>query len=49
MDYYTPSDVYDWPPPNGQGRCIQDEDFGSGGALVVPSDFKYNSMNVVKD
>jgi hypothetical protein len=48
-DYYTPYDVFNYPPPNGTGLCLDmaDEDFGSGGVLVPPSPFTYNGKNVV--
>jgi hypothetical protein len=33
-DYFTPADVFSF--NNGTGRCINDEDFGSGGVLLIP-------------
>lgn len=35
-DYFTPIDVLDYPPPHGPGLCNKDEDFGSGGILLMP-------------
>ena len=47
LDYYTPFDVFNYPPPNGTGLCLNDEDFGSGGVLVVPAPFTYNNQSVL--
>jgi hypothetical protein len=46
-DYYTPSDVFTYPPPNGTGLCLNDADFASGGVLLIPAPFTYNRKNVV--
>ena len=38
-DYFAPSDVLTFQPlvgSMGPGRCINDEDFGSGGVLLIP-------------
>jgi hypothetical protein len=40
IDFYAP-------PDGGRARCINDLDFGSGGVLVVPSPFTYNTMSVL--
>lgn len=45
VDFYTPSNVFSY--NNNQGLCDADKDFGSGGVLPLPTDFTYNSMNVV--
>jgi hypothetical protein len=47
--YYTPYDVFNYPPPNGTGLCLNgaDEDFGSGGVLAIPSQFTYNNHSVL--
>ncbi len=45
-DYYSPFDVFNYPPPSGGGLCANDEDFGSGGVLLIPDVF-YNSKNLV--
>jgi hypothetical protein len=47
FDYYTPSDALSYIGSHGTGRCINDLDFGSGGVLLLPSDFTYNNQNVV--
>lgn len=47
LDYYTPFDVFNYPPPGGNGLCLPDEDFGSGGVLVVPAPFTYNNQSVL--
>ncbi len=43
VDYYTPSDILTFVP---DGRCKEDEDFGSGGVLVIPDTF-YNGLYLV--
>jgi hypothetical protein len=40
LDFYAP-------PDGGAARCLVDTDFGSGGVLLPPAPFTYNSMNVV--
>jgi hypothetical protein len=40
-DYYTPGNVSTYPGSLEPGLCINDEDFGSGGVLVVPSGYTY--------
>lgn len=47
MDWYTPPDVLTYPPPNGGGLCINDEDLGSGGILIFPQPFSYNGLNLM--
>ena len=51
VDYYTPGNVFTFPPipPRTKpGLCPNDEDFGSGGTLLIPN-FPYNgnSTNLV--
>jgi hypothetical protein len=36
-DYFTPADVFSF--ASNVGRCIQDEDLGSGGVLLFPDSF----------
>jgi hypothetical protein len=38
VDYFTPADVLNFPPPGGQGLCKNDEDFGSGGVMLFPDE-----------
>ena len=38
-DYFTPADVFTYVGVNGTGRCINDEDFGSGGVMIFPDSF----------
>ena len=38
-DYFTPADVFTFVGVNGTGRCINDEDFGSGGVMIFPDSF----------
>jgi len=48
-DYYTPSDVFTFPPipPATQpGLCESDEDFASGGVLLIPDNF-FNGQYLV--
>ncbi|HXM23163.1 MAG TPA: hypothetical protein VN948_18035 [Terriglobales bacterium] len=46
-DYFTPSDVFSYPGSNGNGngRCQNDVDFGSGGVLVFPDAFYFDQNN----
>lgn len=46
--YYTPYDVFTFPPerPNGYGLCPNDEDLASGGVLLPPG-FTYDGYGVV--
>lgn len=42
MDYYTPTDVNNYVPPEGSkytGRCLNDTDLGSGGLMIFPDRF----------
>ena len=43
-NYFTPSDVFTYHTPNGDGRCEygNDEDFGSGGPMIFPEAFYYD-------
>jgi hypothetical protein len=48
LDYYTPSDVFNYVPPQGssqKGRCYNDTDLSSGGLMILPDDF-YNSLSL---
>ena len=45
LSYYTPFNVFSY--DNGTGLCGDDEDFGSGGVLVVPSPFTYGSQSIL--
>lgn len=50
LSYYTPFNVYTFPaipPQTLPGLCQNDEDFGSGGVLAVPTPFFYNGQSVV--
>jgi hypothetical protein len=45
IDFYDPLDNLTYQPPQhskGPGRCINDEDFGSGGIMVFPDAFYYD-------
>lgn len=42
IDFYDPPDNLNYPPPNGSGLCVNDEDFGSGGIMVFPEAFYYD-------
>jgi hypothetical protein len=40
LDYYTPSDVFDYAEPNPPvGLCPNDVDLGSGGSMIFPDNF----------
>jgi hypothetical protein len=43
-DYYAPYDALNYA---GTGLCKNDEDFGSGGVMLIPAPFTYNGMSVV--
>ena len=53
LDYYTPSDVTNYQPPNqgnsAAGRCENDEDLGSGGLMILPDNFNGMTVSVNAD
>jgi hypothetical protein len=44
-DYYAPYDALNY--SQGTGLCTNDEDFGSGGVLLIPATFTYGGLPVV--
>jgi hypothetical protein len=44
-DYYAPYDALNY--SQGTGLCTNDEDFGSGGVLLIPATFLYGGLPVV--
>jgi hypothetical protein len=46
VDFYAPYDALNYQNGTKIGLCKNDEDFGSGGVLLVPPPFQYNGLNV---
>ena len=38
-DYFTPADVFTYQPGTKVGRCLNDDDLGSGGVMLFPDSF----------